>query len=48
MSTFEKFLGTSLLLIFVYLVLKNSAGAAGVLSVAGTTLNSTFRTLQGR
>ena len=48
MSTVEKFLSTSLLLIFVYLVLINSKGATGILGAVGTQLTSVFKTLQGR
>lgn len=41
-------LGVMLFLIALYLVLRNSTGAARIFTAGGGTLTDIFRTLQGR
>lgn len=48
MGTAERLLATSLLLVFVYLVLSRSSGATSVIGALGTQLAGIFKVLQGR
>lgn len=48
MSLLDKFLGTSLALVALYLFLANYQAASQILATLGTVTNTTFATLQGR